>query len=172
MDRHQLSEQLEHHHLAFTTLLSGFTPEQLDAVVANKWNAYQQIEHIIKSVSPVNTALSLPLFLLGLFFGKANRNSKSYDELVAKYHLKLKEGGQATSRFRPGGKEKNMQVLVSRLLRLVHSLQHNIRSRNEAELDQYILPHPLLGKLTLREMIYFTIYHVQHHQKQVENQLC
>jgi hypothetical protein len=33
------------------------------------------------------------------------------------------------------------------------------------------LPHPLLGKLTLREMIYFTIYHVQHHHKLVQNQL-
>jgi DinB superfamily len=172
MDRHQLSEQLEHHHRAFTTLLSDLTPAQLDAIVANKWNAYQQIEHIIKSVSPVNTAFLLPLFLLGLLFGKANRNSKSYDELVAKYHLKLIEGGRAASRFVPGGKEKNIQVLTNQLLRLVHSLQHKIRSRKEAELDLYILPHPLLGKLTLREMIYFTIYHVQHHQKQVENQLC
>lgn len=25
-------------------------------------------------------------------------------------------------------------------------------------------PHPLLGKLTLREMMFFTIYHVQHHE--------
>jgi hypothetical protein len=34
-------------------------------------------------------------------------------------------------------------------------------------LDLLILPHPLLGKLTLREMLYFTLYHVEHHEKQV-----
>ncbi len=41
-----------------------------------------------------------------------------------------------------------------------------VDSFSEAQLDALILPHPLLGKLTLREMLYFTIYHVQHHEKQ------
>lgn len=40
----------------------------------------------------------------------------------------------------------------------------SLDSFTEKELDQYVLPHPLLGKLTLREMMFFTIYHVQHHE--------
>jgi len=43
---------------------------------------------------------------------------------------------------------------------------------SEEDLDKLILPHPLLGKLTLREMMYFTIYHVQHHQRIVERNLA
>ena len=39
-----------------------------------------------------------------------------------------------------------------------------IDSFSEKDLDNYILPHPLLGKLTIREMLFFTIYHVQHHE--------
>jgi hypothetical protein len=35
--------------------------------------------------------------------------------------------------------------------------------RKEAKLDNFIAPHPLLGKITLRELCYFTIYHTQHH---------
>ena len=35
----------------------------------------------------------------------------------------------------------------------------------EKDLDFYVLPHPLIGKLTLREMLFFCIYHVQHHHK-------
>ena len=31
------------------------------------------------------------------------------------------------------------------------------------DLDKYVLPHPLLGKVTLREMLYFTIHHNEHH---------
>jgi hypothetical protein len=46
-------------------------------------------------------------------------------------------------------------------------LARRIDRFSETQLDQLILPHPLLGKLTLREMLYFTIYHVQHHQKQL-----
>jgi hypothetical protein len=34
---------------------------------------------------------------------------------------------------------------------------------SEAQLDEYVLPHPILGKLTIREMLYFTIYHATHH---------
>jgi len=39
---------------------------------------------------------------------------------------------------------------------------------SEQDLDELILPHPLLGKLTLREMMYFTMYHVLHHHKSIE----
>ena len=36
---------------------------------------------------------------------------------------------------------------------------------SEKDLDKYKLPHPLLGKLTVREMLFFTIYHNEHHLK-------
>jgi len=32
--------------------------------------------------------------------------------------------------------------------------------------DQYQLPHPVLGKLTIREMLFFTIYHNLRHASQ------
>ena len=39
----------------------------------------------------------------------------------------------------------------------------------DVDLDRYLLPHPLLGKITLREMLYFTTFHIQHHQQTIEN---
>ncbi len=33
----------------------------------------------------------------------------------------------------------------------------------EQELDEYQLPHPLIGNLTVREMLFFTIYHSLRH---------
>ncbi|NBX80802.1 MAG: DinB family protein, partial [Flavobacteriales bacterium] len=41
----------------------------------------------------------------------------------------------------------------------------------EDDLDKYVLPHPLLGKLTLREMLCFTIYHVKHHVEIIKRDL-
>jgi hypothetical protein len=41
----------------------------------------------------------------------------------------------------------------------------------EAQLDQYLVPHPLLGKITLRELGYFTIYHTQHHLRNLLGRL-
>lgn len=41
----------------------------------------------------------------------------------------------------------------------------------DADLDRYLLPHPLLGKLTLREMLFFTLYHNYHHVQSVAARL-
>jgi hypothetical protein len=34
------------------------------------------------------------------------------------------------------------------------------------------LPHPLLGKLTVREMLFFTLYHQRHHVAVVERRIA
>jgi hypothetical protein len=54
-------------------------------------------------------------------------------------------------------------MLISKYHRLKEKLIRKVLSYREGKLDHYILPHPLLGKLTLREMLFFTIYHNEHH---------
>ncbi len=46
-----------------------------------------------------------------------------------------------------------------------------VASWREEDLDRYVLPHPLLGKLTLREMLCFTLYHNYHHVRNVATRL-
>ena len=53
----------------------------------------------------------------------------------------------------------------------VEKLVHKLDKFTEDDLDKYVLPHPLLGKLTLREMLCFTIYHVRHHEEIVKRDL-
>jgi hypothetical protein len=33
----------------------------------------------------------------------------------------------------------------------------------DADMDRYSLPHPLLGTITVREILFFTIYHSMRH---------
>jgi uncharacterized damage-inducible protein DinB len=51
------------------------------------------------------------------------------------------------------------------------ALNRKIDKISEEDLDKHILPHPLIGKTTIREILYFTIYHVQHHQKAIKENL-
>jgi hypothetical protein len=44
-----------------------------------------------------------------------------------------------------------------------------IAKTDEKDLDRYVIPHPLLGKITLRELCYFTIYHTSHHLQTVSS---
>jgi hypothetical protein len=38
-------------------------------------------------------------------------------------------------------------------------------------LERIRLPHPLLGRLTTREMLFFTLYHNQHHVEVAKRRL-
>ena len=75
-----------------------------------------------------------------------------------------------------GNSQKNKKVaeefkekLKEKLKNEVLNLCLSIEKISEEDLDYYLLPHPILGKLTLREMLYFTIYHVKHHEKQIRS---
>lgn len=164
----ELQQMLKENHVRFSTTIQELSDEDFLKSASGKWTAGQQLEHIIKSVAPVNMAFGMPAFMLRLMFGKTNRPSRTYDQLVEKYKQKLSAGGRATNRFLPAPVTlQQRQELFNRLEKLNTSLNRKLNGFSEQQLDILILPHPLLGKLTFREMIYFTIYHVTHHEKQV-----
>jgi hypothetical protein len=122
------------------------------------------MEHLYLSVKPLTKALQLPHFILRFIFGKANRPSKTYEGLVEKYSSKLAAGGRASGRFIPKPVAVNeKEILIGKLQHAIKKLAAVLNKYTEEELDQIILPHPLLGKITLREMMYFTVYHAEHH---------
>jgi len=129
-----------------------------------KWSAGQHLDHMIRCIKPLNMAYRLPSFVLRWKFGTPNRPSRSYEALVKRYTDKLANGGAATGAFVPpvirqDAKEKLLRQFSRQNQQFINVLERY----NETKLDQYLLPHPLLGKITLREMVFFTIYHNQHH---------
>jgi len=173
MTNKEIAGLLQKNHREFIDLVSGLTEEDFCYAPTDKWSAAQQLDHLVKSVQPVNMAFGLPNIVLQLLFGKANRPSKTYEELIVKYQNKIQEGAKATGRFIPpsvGFAQK--EKLIKRLSGLVNSLSKKTSLQSEQALDRYILPHPLLGKITLREMLYFTAYHVYHHETIIKRDLA
>ncbi len=166
MKKEELQEILVKNHTDFIDFIKSLSEVVSRNSLPGKWTPTQQLDHIVKSVSPVKMAFTLPKFLLPIFFGRANRQSRTYDELVTKYKAKLQAGGKSTPRFLPETSCDRFD-LIKVLENRIQILSNKINRFSENELDEYILPHPLLGKITLREMLYFTIYHVEHHHNQV-----
>lgn len=131
-----------------------------------KWSVAQNVTHLITSANMTRLVYHLPKFIVRIYSGRPNRPSRTYDELVTKYKLKLEQGGQASGRFvaKPvmpeEGKEKILETFTRSMNQLITTIQKNW---TDSQLDLYIAPHPLLGKITLRELCYFTIYHTEHH---------
>lgn len=166
MIKQEIQNKLLENHKAFIKLIVSLNDKDFLFSANGKWTAGQQLDHIYKSVAALKQALVLPKFIIKLIVGKANRPSKDYEALIAKYKLKLEAGGKAAGRFVPKPIEPAQKIkLKEKLVNAVDSLCKKIDKYDEKQLDYYILPHPLLGKLTIREMLYFTIYHAEHHQK-------
>ncbi len=173
MNKPGIIAALRENHQLFINYMAQLSNENFVAERNGKWTAGQHAAHLIRSIKPLNQGLMLPGFLLGLFLGKANRPSKTYEQLVAKYKQKLSEGGSASAAFIP---QTVTAAHKERLLKELHvrseKVCRKVNRLSEAQLDTLTAPHPLLGKVTLREMLYFTAYHVLHHRELAEKNLA
>lgn len=172
MQKQAAKDKLIENHQSFIEYIHSLSNEEFEQSKNEKWTPGQQLEHILLSVKPVRQILTVPKFVLSLIWGKANRESKTYEDLIAKYHSKLELGGRATARFVPRQVSNDQKIKIAKSISdEIKWLTQKLDKFTEEELDRYILPHPLLGKLTIREMIYFTIYHVIHHKMMTERDL-
>lgn len=137
---------------------------------SEKWSVAENVKHLIISTSTTTLAFTLPKFLVRWTAGIANRPSKTYEELVNKYKQKLAEGGRASGRFvpKPLDVRVNKTMLLTKWTKVTSKFIAALQQNTEAGLDKYLVRHPLLGRITLRELCYFTIYHTLHHQNIIE----
>ncbi|HXU26126.1 MAG TPA: DinB family protein, partial [Bacteroidia bacterium] len=129
-----------------------------------KWNAGQHLKHILISVTMLNKAIDNPKFIASLAEREPKRAAMNYNELVSFYMSKINEGAKATPPFVPDLVTINERAqLVKDVQTTIAELCVKLNAYTEKELDTLTIPHPLLKRLSLREMIYFTIKHAEHH---------
>lgn len=132
------------------------------------WSIAENLQHLILSSTPVATSLAIPSMVLWVFGLPKPRQSRSYHQLVDDYQQALNNGFEAPKEYVPYvGKDK--AGLLSTWKRMEEKLIRRLdRFWKEEELDKYMVPHPSLGKITIRELLFFTIYHTEHHLKVIE----
>jgi len=144
---------------------------------AGKWSPAENLLHLIKSVKPVTMAMKRPRWQLRLLFGKPQAASRRFAQIQATYQRALANGGKAAGRFIPSIRElpshhdQYGNSLVQKWNTTGESLIAILRNWKDENLDAYLLPHPLLGKLTIREMLFFSLYHDIHHVNNVQKLL-
>ncbi len=131
---------------------------------AGRWTEGQTLDHLILSAKPLNLALRLPRLALKMRFGTTTKPSETLEKLAVRYEELLAAGGKASGQFLPP------EVRLEDKSRLIDDLREQGRKLvdvtgewDEADLDKYVLPHPLLGNLSIRDMLLFTYYHMAHH---------
>lgn len=135
------------------------------------WSASDNLDHVIKAVRPVAKALGLPKIALQTMFAKPEHKSRTYEEICSFYRAEIAKGAKAGGRFLPEQEvpeypEERKSAILGSLSETIERLVSNVEKWENDALDEAQLPHPILGKLTLREMLFFTIYHNLRHASQ------
>ncbi|MCL6265122.1 DinB family protein [Flagellimonas myxillae] len=174
MKKEEITEQLTINHKAFAQKIEGLTEKDFVRIPGSKWTSGQQLDHILKSVIPTAKIFNSDPSVLESKFGLAEQPSRSYQILVNDY-LKVLENLKdfvLPERFVPTKITfEHRKSALAELMGAVELLNSGIAQLDETTLDSHAVLHPAMGKLTLREMLYFTIYHVTHHDRQILDNL-
>jgi uncharacterized damage-inducible protein DinB len=143
------------------------------------WSSADHLRHLIKSNRPILKALRAPKLFLLVRFGMSRTPSLRFSEIEERYLKELKRGLQA-GKYAPEFKEKPYTEdeahaerirIIKTWIKLGKSIIAALTSWSENDLDRYRLPHPAMGKLSMRELLMFTLYHNLHHTNNVQKRL-
>ena len=164
MIKDEIIKELSERHIFFVNYILSLSYKEFMFSFEGHWAAGQQMDHIYRSITLLPLAFKIPLFITGPILGTVKRPTMCYEELVEQYQSRLSKGAQATRMYLPRMVPYSKRMrLAEKIIRKVSKINAAIDLLPEKELDQALLPHPILGKITLREMLYFTMYHVDHH---------
>lgn len=161
---------------AVHNFFAAITVDQFFAAPAGIWTPAENLVHLIKSIAPVAMALTIPRTALRIRFGWVNHETRSLAQVRHTYvNDALGNGGQAGGPFVPEVKDDfsaaHQTAILAKWTDKGTELQASLEKWPDKALDSYLLPHPLLGKMTVREILFFTLYHNLHHVNDVQRLL-
>lgn len=158
---------LQSQHADLLRYLTELATPEFVAPQGSKWSPADHVRHLRKSTRPLVTALAVPL-LLRLRFGAHRDDSRNYAQVRELYRTRLalgygRTGFEPTTRGSPANPDVWRAEIMSGWTATVRALASRVGAWNERALDRYQVPHPLLGKMSIREILLFTLYHNAHH---------
>ena len=166
MTKDDITDLIEEKYTALISWLEEQSDESWTKGPETKWTTGQHALHLLQSTKPLNMALSLPKALLRYRFGKSNRPVRSYNKVIQRYNDRLEEAVGVTykpSKIMKPPKLSDKSYILLRLQTEQKKLQYKTKKLKGKHLDQLVLPHPLMGKMPVREIIMWSAYHVEHH---------
>lgn len=140
-------------------------PEELYAKAENeKWSIAQNMDHLIRSIQPLTSGLGHPKMAIKMMYGSNKKKiNRSYDEIFELYNSKIGDGFKAGGIYVPNvehSQEQHVSKLSSELEKLIDIFQNKW---DDKDMDGIMVPHPAIGKITVRELFFFTIFHMKIH---------
>mgnify|MGYP000176886296 CR=1 FL=1 len=134
----------------------------------DEWAPIDDLRHLNRTVTLTTSGLRLPRPVMRVRFGRARRPSDRYEEVRERYLGRLSAGIRSPNRLAPpvavfDDAEAYRRRTLDRWADVCAALDAAAARWKERDADRYVLPHPALGPLTVREILFFTHVHDLHH---------
>ena len=171
MTKKELIDKSYQNHKELSDYIESLPDDKFIHCQNGKWTPGQQLSHVYLCLKPISQALTSKEFIEKKF-GKILRSTMDFDAVINLFYTTLKDGGKAPDKFVPQHIDSNEKAkLVKDLSEILVTIQNQLNNYSDNELDTLVLPHPLLGNLTINEMFYIMTQHATHHLKQTESNL-
>ena len=166
-NRRAIVEALEVAHEEAVEYWARYATPQFFAPMGVSWSAADHVRHLTRSMTPLLPVLRVPRLALRVAFGAPNAPPRTIGQIHTMYTAALDAGGTAGRYAPPPEKGARDQVRRDKIMdthsETLRGLTQAMERWTEGQLDAYRLPHPLLGRLSVREMMLFTLVHNRHH---------
>lgn len=165
--RNDIRDALRDQQVEIASYVGELAIDEFFAPQGEHWSPAGHLRHLAKVERAVAGGLEQPRVAL-LVFGRSKSGSRDLEAVIAAYREALAAGGQAGA-YGPSDevpeipREAWREQIVERWTEASRRLRKALLGWKEEQLDVYRLPHPLLGKLTLRELALWNLYHNAHH---------
>ncbi len=156
------------------TDLCNETDEERFFAKADHWSVAENLEHLTLSLKKSWLALYVPKFISRWKFSKPTHSSLTYEELQQAYYKKLEEGATASKPYVPvlDLQKETKEKLIAKFEVTANKYLDQLKYYWEDEnIDLYHFPHPVLGNVTARELLYFNMFHTTHHYRAMKERL-
>jgi hypothetical protein len=168
MNKFDLSQQISEAYTLFTSDVKNLAYADANLCINHKWSVNQNIDHINLSLTQLNKYFLLPKGRIQSVFGRSNKTEVTMAAFILKLKQTLKTGVKSTLTFTPNFSPKNTQDLILQGQQIINEMVKALMLWTDEDLDTYNCPHPVLGNVSAREMLYFSSYHIKHHNKTVK----
>jgi hypothetical protein len=163
-------------HAESVSYWTGFDTPTFLGPMGSAWSPADNVRHLTKSMRAVSVGLRVPRLVLWFRGRNASGVSRGYTEMRDTYLAHLAKGVTAgkfapSPRPVPADPEAERATIMRYHATAVDELTRLAGKWPERSLDRLTFPHPLMGPISVREMLHFTLYHNRHHVNVVRRRL-
>ncbi|MEM1183267.1 MAG: DinB family protein [Acidobacteriota bacterium] len=172
-DTDSLRRELRRLQAEITEYMVTFQDDAFFTPQGEHWAPSGHIRHLAKCIRPVAAAMGLPKLVIRLRFGTSKSGSRDFEAVRTQYQAALSDGSAQAGGYAPSSAKPDLSPadwrsqIMGHFEKASQQLDGAFDRWSDRQLDTLRLAHPILGPMTIRELLYFTLYHNAHHARRV-----